>query len=66
MKINTRLFLSIGILSLVITIFLIGSESYFTRQEIRALNDGCHKVGGNPILEVEGFLGLNYYFSCEK
>ncbi|MGG3797988.1 hypothetical protein [Metabacillus fastidiosus] len=66
MKINTKVFLSIGILSLVITILLIGSESYFTRQEIRALNDGCHKVGGNPILKVEGFLGHNYSFSCEK
>lgn len=66
MKINTKVFLSIGILSLVITIFLIDSKSYFTRQEIRTLNDSCHKVGGNSILEVEGFLGLSYYFSCEK
>ncbi|RST74300.1 hypothetical protein D4T97_011555 [Siminovitchia acidinfaciens] len=61
---KTKLMVFTGILTILLTISLIGTKSFFNQREINAAKAGCEQTGGQPVLE-EGFLTLNYYFQCE-
>jgi hypothetical protein len=59
---NMLLMLNVAVL---VTVFLIGIQSYFHSKEAQSLTEGCREVGGTPLLEIDTFV-LSYSFSCEK
>ena len=64
MKTKTKMFILIGVLTLVTTLFLVGTQSYFHNKEINYASDKCYEIGGSPKVKSD-FLALNYSFSCE-
>ncbi|WP_216827512.1 hypothetical protein [Alkalihalobacterium elongatum] len=54
----------IGVLSVVVIVFLIGSQSYFHTKEISQLTTRCLEIDGGATIETS-FLNLSYSFSCE-
>ncbi|WP_067729829.1 hypothetical protein [Oceanobacillus damuensis] len=65
MKIRTKIFIAIGVLSFVTVAFLISTQSYFNNKEISLASDRCYEIGGMPKVESD-FLNLNYSFSCQE
>lgn len=55
-----------GILTILLTISLIGTKSFFNQREIDAEKTECEQAGWQPVQE-EGLLTLNYYYyyHCE-
>lgn len=65
MKKKTKIFIMLGTLIFVMTVFLIGTQSYFNNKEISFANDGCLEAGGMPELQ-SSFLNLSYSFICQS
>ncbi|UOQ87199.1 hypothetical protein [Gracilibacillus salinarum] len=65
MKKSTRMVISICTLALLITLFLIGTQAYFHKNEINLASDRCQESGGIPEVESD-LLSLHYTFSCDK
>ncbi|REB07357.1 hypothetical protein DVB69_11020 [Sporosarcina sp. BI001-red] len=61
---KTKMFVMLGTLIFVMTVFLISTQSYFNNKEIGLANDGCPEIGGIPDLQ-SSFLNLTYSFSCD-
>ena len=64
MKTKTKMFILIGILTLVTVFFLIGTQSYFNNKEIKLATDKCYEIGGTAKVKMD-LLALSYSFSCE-
>ncbi|GAA0289011.1 hypothetical protein GGQ92_002357 [Gracilibacillus halotolerans] len=64
MKTKTKMFILIGILTLVTVLFLIGTQSYFNNKEIELATDKCYEIGGTAKVKMD-LLSLSYSFSCE-
>jgi hypothetical protein len=55
---------ALGTLTVVMVIFLIGTQSYFNKKVIKNASDQCFEIGGTPAVESD-FLAVNYSFKCE-
>ena len=60
-----QLLLIIGILTPIVIVFLIGTQSYFNSKEVRLASEICLENEGAVIVE-KTFLNLDYSFSCES
>lgn len=48
---------------MIVMVFLIISQMYFSYSEERAMSNGCYEKGGFPIIEKSG-LSISY-FDCD-
>lgn len=58
-----KIIIPIGVLLLMV-MFLVGAQSYFSHKEINLASERCLEIGGVPQV-TSGFLTINYSFSCD-
>lgn len=49
--------------TVVMVMFLVGTQSYFNNKEIENASEQCYEIGGTPEVESD-FLAMNYSFEC--
>ncbi|WP_368504964.1 hypothetical protein AB3N04_04765 [Alkalihalophilus sp. As8PL] len=65
MKKNLFILIMVLNVAVLVSVVLVGTQSYFHSKEVQSLTEGCREVGGTPLLEIDTFV-LAYSFSCEK
>ncbi|MGR9049530.1 hypothetical protein ACQ4XT_12975 [Halobacillus faecis] len=55
--------LTLCTLTMIMGIFLVGTQSYFNIKEINNASDQCYEIGGTPEVESD-FMAINYSFEC--
>lgn len=50
-------------ITILMGIFLVGTQSYFNSKEIDNASNQCYDIGGTPEVE-SSFLAISYSFEC--